>query len=193
MAELSSPLLRECVEKLAAADQRLDEVTAGLSAAQANFQPGPKKWSVCECLEHIAVTAESYFPGLEKLLQRGRERGITGSEPYGAGTWFGRYLLAALRAGPQAKKVNAPPSFRPGRGNHDLAASVRRLKAANGRLRGLCAAADGLALGRLRMGSPALFLLRISAAQVLETLVLHAHRHLGQAARVRQAPGFPAA
>ena len=193
MTEVAGTLVRECIARLEDADRRVAEVTAGLPAPQANFQPGPKKWSVCECLEHIAVTAESYFPGLEKLLRRGRERGITGGEPYGPGTWFGRYLESVLRAGPQAKKVSAPPSFRPSRGNHELAAATRRVLDANRRLRELAAAAEGLALGRLRMGSPALFLLRISAAQVFETLVLHVHRHLDQAERVRQSPGFPAA
>ena len=43
--------------------------TKGLSEAQWNFKPAPDKWSVAECMEHIAA-AEGYILGLitEKVM-----------------------------------------------------------------------------------------------------------------------------
>ena len=43
--------------------------TKGLSEAQWNFKPAPDKWSVAECMEHIAA-AEDYIRGLitEKVM-----------------------------------------------------------------------------------------------------------------------------
>jgi hypothetical protein len=43
--------------------------TKGLSEAQWNFKPAPDKWSVAECMEHIAA-AEDYLRGLitEKVM-----------------------------------------------------------------------------------------------------------------------------
>ncbi len=38
------------------------EATKGLSAAQWNFKPGPERWSVAECMEHIAA-AEDFIRG----------------------------------------------------------------------------------------------------------------------------------
>jgi uncharacterized damage-inducible protein DinB len=34
------------------------DATKGLSEAQWNFQPAPGKWSVAECVEHIAATED---------------------------------------------------------------------------------------------------------------------------------------
>jgi len=43
--------------------------TKGLSEAQWNFKPAPDKWSVAQCLEHIAA-AEDFIRGLitEKVM-----------------------------------------------------------------------------------------------------------------------------
>ena len=38
------------------------EATKGLSAAQWNFKPGPDRWSVAECMEHVAA-AEDFIRG----------------------------------------------------------------------------------------------------------------------------------
>jgi len=39
------------------------EATKGLSEAQWNFKPAPDRWSVAECMEHIAA-AEDYIRGM---------------------------------------------------------------------------------------------------------------------------------
>jgi len=39
------------------------EATKGLSPAQWNFKPAPDRWSIAECMEHIA-TAEDYIRGM---------------------------------------------------------------------------------------------------------------------------------
>ncbi len=45
------------------------EAAKGLSTVQLNFKPSPDRWSVAECLEHIA-SAEDYLRGLitEKVM-----------------------------------------------------------------------------------------------------------------------------
>src|SRR5208282_5099757 len=45
------------------------DATTGLSPAQWNFKPAPDRWSVAECMEHIAA-AEDYIRGLivEKVM-----------------------------------------------------------------------------------------------------------------------------
>jgi len=51
---------RAIAELTASRQQFLDSV-AGLSAAQWNFKPDEKTWSVAECAEHIAVSEDVIF------------------------------------------------------------------------------------------------------------------------------------
>jgi hypothetical protein len=46
------------------------EATKGLSEAQWNFKAAPDKWSIAECMEHIAA-AEDYIRGMvvEKVMK----------------------------------------------------------------------------------------------------------------------------
>src|ERR1700739_4412867 len=39
------------------------DATSGLSPAQWNFKPAPDRWSIAECMEHIAA-AEDFIRGL---------------------------------------------------------------------------------------------------------------------------------
>jgi len=48
--------------------QFLDSV-AGLSAAQWNFKPDEKTWSVAECAEHIALSEDLIFGSVIKIAQ----------------------------------------------------------------------------------------------------------------------------
>jgi hypothetical protein len=41
------------------------DATKGLSSAQWNFKPAPDRWSIAECMEHIAA-AEDYIRGNHK-------------------------------------------------------------------------------------------------------------------------------
>jgi hypothetical protein len=193
MNDTRSPMLTTAAAQMHEAVRRMEALTAGLSDEQANFRPAPKKWSINECLEHINLTNRLYVEKLEPALAKARARGLTGGEPYGNGTWIGRYILNNLRQGPQAPKVPAPGAFKPRRSNLKLAEQVEQFRAHAGKLAELAGQAEGLALGKVRFGSPVLALFRMTAAQIFEITHLHSHRHLNQAERVKQAEGYPAA
>jgi uncharacterized damage-inducible protein DinB len=58
------------MSELHATRKRLLDAIAGLSKAQWNFKPGPDRWSVAECAEHIAVTEDFNFELVtKKILQ----------------------------------------------------------------------------------------------------------------------------
>src|ERR1700752_4386716 len=48
---------------LASTKQDVLDATKGLSTAQWNFKPAPDRWSIAECMEHIAA-AEDYIRGM---------------------------------------------------------------------------------------------------------------------------------
>lgn len=191
MNDTRSPMLTTAAAQMREAIRRMEALTAGLSDEQANFRPAPKKWSINECLEHINLTNRLYVQKLEPALAKARARGLTGGEPYGNGTWIGRYILNNLRLGPKAPNVPAPGAFKPKRSDLKLGEQAEQFRQHAQRLAELAGQAEGLALGKVRFGSPVLAIFRMTAAQIFEITHLHTHRHLGQAERVKQADGFP--
>jgi len=47
------------------------EAVKGLSEAQFNFKPAPDRWSVAECLEHIATVETLVLTGVRVRLEKG--------------------------------------------------------------------------------------------------------------------------
>lgn len=193
MNDTRSLMLVTAAAQMHEAVRRMEALTAGLSDEQANFRPAPKKWSINECLEHINLTNRLYVQKLEPALAKARARGLTGGEPYGRGTFMGRFVLNNLRQGPQAPKVPAPGAFKPRRSDLKLGELQAQFRSYAEKLAELAGQAEGLALDKIRFGSPAMPIFRMTAAQIFEITQLHSHRHLNQAERVKQAEGFPTA
>jgi hypothetical protein len=54
-------------------EQTRDAVVAsvsGLSDAQMNFKPGPDRWSIAECLEHIALAEDFLFMNVQQNVMK---------------------------------------------------------------------------------------------------------------------------
>jgi len=62
--------LAKALELLESSKKDVLDATKGLSEAQWNFKAGPEKWSIAECMEHIAA-AEDYIRGMiaQKIMQ----------------------------------------------------------------------------------------------------------------------------
>lgn len=190
--QIQSQLLAECAERFRAAVTRAETLCAGMSQAQANFKPDPKRWSVAECLEHLSTSMNSYLPHLQRAVERARAANRTGSEPWGKGTFFGRFILNNMVKGPTHMKVKAPPPFRPEvRSDWDLAEVLQRFKERTGTMLSLLEQADGLDLGRIKQSTP-MPMVKVTLAQSFEIHSRHNHRHLDQAQRVTEHASFPA-
>lgn len=61
--ELSPADKQKALAYLESTKKDVLDATKGLSAAQWNFKPGPDRWSIAECMEHIAA-AEDYIRGM---------------------------------------------------------------------------------------------------------------------------------
>jgi len=189
---LKTGLLAECANGYAEALVAFDKLVEGLSDAQANFKPTPKKWSINECIEHINISNRLYAAKLEAAIEKARAAGKTGSEPYGRGTLMGRFILNNLRQGAKARKVPAPGKFKPVDSEHDQARLSEEFRRYVNRLKELAEQAEGLPLGKLKFPTPVAPIGRVTAAQAFEMMRHHTQRHLGQAERVKTAEGFPA-
>jgi len=164
-----------------------------LSDPQANWRPAPERWSIAECIAHLNRTATLYIPILEKAIAHGRAQNLRGSPPFGKGPWGGRMVVAGLGPNPPfgMVRLKAPKAFRPRQETFRGRDVLEEYVAHNETLIDLAQQADGLALDRLRFGSPISGLVRMDAAQAFRIMELHEPRHLVQAQRVRDDPEFP--
>lgn len=176
-------------EAFGVAESRMRDLVGGLSRAQLNFRPAPKAWSVGQCLDHLVVSMRVYLGPLERSLEKAAAHGREGGEPYGRGTWIGRFLVDALRK--PGKRYPAPPSFRPREVELDPEEVRASFEAEIRRFQRALDSSAGLPLGDIVMPWPAFRLLKIAVSQAFELQALHLERHLDQAERVREHPELP--
>jgi uncharacterized damage-inducible protein DinB len=104
----------ELLGSLAEGRQALMDAVAGLTEEQAAHSPGEGRWSVRDCVEHLAL-AEEYLYG--RLLE-GRTVDDTGINPR-------REARIAERAADRSRPVTAPDAARPAGRYATLAAALQ--------------------------------------------------------------------
>jgi hypothetical protein len=87
--------------------------------------------------------------------------------------------------------VAAPKVFRPAEASEIHGALDRFLRQQEGFLR-FVRQAEGVNYNKVKLRSPVTALMRYSLADAFVITAVHGRRHLAQARRVRETPGFPA-
>lgn len=175
---------------------QLDEIAAGarrefggLSAAQLNWRPSPERWSVGQCLEHLIKSNGRFFPVLERLARGERSQSAWERWSPLSGL-FGRLIERTL-ADDGGRKYKAPAKLLPSAS--DVSADVVEQFAAQQRELGeLMGAAPLAGLSRTVVTSPISGFITYSLHDACRIVVAHERRHLRQARRVTETPGFPA-
>ena len=88
------------------------------------------------------------------------------------------------------RKVNAPKVFRPS--TSAIADPLGKFLNQQKDFSSFVRQAEGVDYNKVRLRSPVTPLMRYSLADAFVVTVVHGQRHLGQARRVRETPGFPA-
>ena len=163
-----------------------------LNEAQFNWRPGPGRWSVGECLNHLAITTGLMLERVRPALEQGRADGKTGTPPFRLG-WLGGWFANAMEK-PGKRPMRSPPNFVPP-SDVPRAQVIAAFQAAMQKFNNTLAAAHGLALDRIKAPSAARGAgwLRLNVAAWFAASLAHGRRHIAQAVRVTQTPGFPAA
>jgi len=176
--------------ELSRIDQEVRLELDPLSEAQFAWRPGPGRWSIGECLEHLGITTALAVRGIRAALEQGRAAGKTGMPPFKFG-WLGGWFVRAMEQ-PGKRGMGSPPNFVPPAGTAK-AAVLERFSGAQRELRAALESAAGLALDQLKAPSAAKGAgwLRLNAAAWFAATLAHERRHVAQARRVKQAPGFP--
>lgn len=189
-AKPADPQLASWCEQLDLVSDQGRQLVRGLSNSQLQWRPAPTKWSMAECLEHLAITARKGAGRWVPAIAAGRRAGIVAAGPFTFG-WFGKWFIGFV--GPNPKRpVPAPAVFAPP-ASIDPAQATTDFFQSQSEIQSILGSADGLDLGRIKAPSAAMPLLRFNLATWFASTVAHEQRHLAQLRRVRNDPGFPPA
>ena len=183
--------LNNWIDELGRIDQDVGLQLEPLSDGQFAWRPGEGRWSVGECLEHLALTTGLMLGKVRPALERARAEGIKGEPPFRYG-WLGGWFARAMEPGKRGMK--APDNFAPPSGNPKPAV-LGRFAAVQQEFRETLESAPGVALDKVKAPSSAKGAgwLRLNLAAWFAATLAHERRHVAQAVRVTQTAGFPPA
>ena len=151
----------------------------GVSEEQACFKPAPDRWSICDCVEHLAVAetglfrqlSENSVPAEAPPASREREMAILNSN-----------------GGDRGRKAKAPERACPTGRFGSLAEATKQFTAARTRtINYIMACNDDL---RMRTAAHPLIGL-MNCMELLAFIIVHPLRHAQQIREIKQSAGYP--
>ena len=89
------------------------QLVSGVRQAQLNWKPAPDKWSIAQCLDHLAVASSKFVPYFTTALARARKKWPVASSPSYRPTLIGGWLIKLVV--PEAERnLTAPKVLRRG-------------------------------------------------------------------------------
>jgi DinB superfamily len=165
------------------------QLIQGVSRDQGNWQPvAGKSWSIWQCLDHLALTNRLYSHTISECVSK-----HIGDQPVPTTEirpgWFGRWFISQLEP-PVRLRFKTLPKITPAV-NGDLEEVLKHFVESHEETREVLKLWDRVDFNNLRFRSPFASLLTFSAGTGLLIITAHDRRHLWQAQRVKEAPGYP--
>lgn len=160
-----------------------DRIARTLTAEQFNWRPAPDRWSVAQCLVHLNITAQHYAPPMQSAIRAGRKQGLLGLGPFRYGLLSG-WMLRAVDPSNRRKQKSPAQFVAPAATTYSVGDVLGAFHACGARWEQLVREADGLDLGRIKVRSPAVGLIRLPIGAWFEIQATHERRHLRQAEAV---------
>lgn len=159
----------------------LQKSVEGLSEAQLNFKPGKDRWSVAQCVEHIALTAPELFGYLKKTLdapenpERKADVKMTDED-----------IIKAMTN--REYKAKAAENMQPAKSGIDVKARLEQLKKQNNEILAYTGTFSTESLRNRIADAP---FGAVDAYQFALFIPGHTARHTLQIEEVKSDPGFP--
>jgi hypothetical protein len=156
--------------------------TRGVTTAQANFKPGPDRWSILECVEHVALTEPFLFGFVQQVL-KAPANPVKDEAELKAGD---EKMLTGVTD--RSKKAQAPEPARPTGRFANMTAALEAFTAARAKtIEYVEMTQDDLRSHSFKIGEgePS------DDYQLLLLLAAHPERHAAQISEVKAAPGYP--
>jgi hypothetical protein len=179
----------EIATQLDAIHAKVTDISAGLDTAQLNWQPdNGRRWSIAQCLDHLAKTTALYGTRLEVAIDSapaGEERNAAYPNLLGLLLIWSIEPPARIRI-PARPELQPPSTLNPAEVRREFSDSLDYLS-------NLAARALRIDASRVKYANPLAANLRaFNVATGILVMLAHNRRHLHQALRVRQHRNFPA-
>ena len=165
------------------------QLTAGLTEAQLNWTASLESWSIAQCLDHLAVTSSKFDSYFTDALERGRKKWPVSTGPAYRPSWMGAWLIKQVNP-ETGRNLPAPKVFRPSESS-SIDEPLEKFLKQQERFIEFVRESNGVDYNKAKLRSPVTPLMRYSLADAFVITVVHGQRHLAQARRVRETPGFP--
>jgi hypothetical protein len=167
-----------------------DALVTPLGEEQFVWKPGPNRWSIAECLEHMNATARAYLPAIDEGIADAIRYGAYAEGPFQY-SLVGR-IFSRMMEPPARFRMRTAPDKQPGpeRPKRETLAGFRAYQVQYvDRLR----QANGIDLSRSCVRSPLASWIRIPLGSAFASMAAHERRHLWQARKITEMAGFPSA
>jgi hypothetical protein len=160
----------------------------GLNARQLNWKPAADAWSVAQCLEHLMAANHEMFPIMDEAMAGKKRTRFFERLPVLPG--LSGKLMVKVVSPDSKQKLKAPRAARPAASAID-AEVVRRFVTHQREIAGRINGLERLNAAQVVMTSPFASFVAYSLLDACRLVVAHERRHLAQARRVMETPGFP--
>ena len=164
------------------------ELVNGLTETQLNWKPAADKWSIAQCLDHLAITSNRFDSYFSAAIARARRKRPVTSAPKYQPTLVGGWLIKQVEP-TTGRNLPAPKVFRPSASEINNAAA--KFLHQQDQFLEFVRSSKGIDYNKIRLRSPVTPLMRYSLADAYVVTVVHGQRHIAQARRVRETAGFP--
>ena len=174
--------LQALVDQLVEIERRADVIASPLSDEQFFWQPdGGRRWSVAQCLDHLAVGVEVYLAAVGPVIADATRRGVPRRGPAKPG-FFGQKFVNSLEP-PVKMRGKAPNKIvpRPNRTREEIMQSFHQGHAA---FRNLIVQSADLDTNAVTLSNPLVTFVKMRLSTAFNVIPAHARRHLWQAANV---------
>ena len=180
-------VIQNCIKATNTNIERVEKTLSSFSSNQLNWKINPDSWSIGECLSHLINSNKLYLNKFGSILS---------SQPKGEEKDFSykqTILGAMITKGVDPANVRKTKTFKvffPNASNIErniLDDYIEKSK----KLISLSERMIHIDLKKIKFSSPANILIRLNLGDPLIFIPKHDKRHLDQAERVRNHPGFP--
>lgn len=180
--------INRILQKGKEAEEKVAASFSNLSTRQINWKPGPKSWSIAQCLDHLIISKRYYFPILEKITNNTYQ--MCNWEKYSplSGLW-GRLFIRMVQEH-SGIRIPAPEMLSPEQSDfstgiineygHNLSTMLQYISK--------CRTTD---IQHVIITSPVSGIITCTLKDIFQLQLQHDHRHINQAIRVKENPSFP--
>lgn len=176
--------LRKILSDVDAADRAAEAIAARVTIEEFQWQPdGGRRWSIAQCLDHLASVNALYTAAIRKGLNEAHARGWKRTGPAAPG-FLGRKFVALLEP-PVTRRARAPEKVHP-KPRRSRVEIMKAYRDAHDDLRRLVSECALLDVNRATFPNPFFGLVRVKVSTGLHILPAHDRRHLWQAEQVEK-------